>query len=1095
MSPDMFDLLGPLPAGTTVLEASAGSGKTYTIVGLATRYVAEGVAELSQLMLVTFSRAATQELREKTRERFTSAAAGLADPAAARRGTDQLIARLAMGSDHEVANRRQRLGQALSNFDAATIATTHSFCQRMLDGLGIAGERDPDVTVVESIDDLVSETVGDLYLREFAGYSGADPALSLAEAGEAARAAVADRQAVLAPLAADPGSAAGQRVGIATAARAEVERRKRAMGVRDFDDLLVMLRDTLTDPTSGAAACERIRERYRVVLVDEFQDTDPVQWEILRSAFHGHSTLVLVGDPKQAIYAFRGAEVLSYLDAVKVAGQRHDLAVNWRSDRGLVTAVEHLYGGAALGHDDIVVRPVRSEHQQSRLAGQTPFRLRYLGRRGAGALGKNGFPFLDALRAKVAADMAADLARLLRSGSALDIDGTKRPIEPGDIAVLVRKGIHIPFIKDALDGAGVPSVQAGGSSVFETRAAIDWLALLRALEQPHRADRIRLAALTPLVGRTSVQLADAAGDDLVARVGGQLREWAALFERSGLAAVFEALAAQTRLEGRLLAVDGGDRRVTDLRHVAQLLNGAAVDGSLGLTALTRWLDQRIKDPLSWGTKDRSRRLESDAAAVQIVTVHGSKGLEFPVVYLPYAWDGAKNPKPPTLLFHTDEGERTLDVGGPDGPGYLQRKSLDEKEAAGEELRLLYVALTRAMCQVVLWWAPSYGTAGSALQRFLMGRTPGTAQPILAAKVPEDPAVTDRLSSWATGFDDFISVEPVAGKPVSGGKWQSADDARGSLEAARFDRELDLLWRRTSYSALTVSAHEAPGVGSEVEAPEKSDEPIDEPLSPQAPDGPASLMNGLPAGAAFGTLVHEVLEVVDTATADLPAEVLRRCQEAIGARLAQVEPSALAIALLGVLHTPLGFGTLASIAPQDRLAELDFELPLAGGDHPAAADVTLLQVASLLRRHLPTDDPLAPYPDLLHTLDAPPLRGFLVGSIDAVLRISGPVYVIVDYKTNRLAQGDLTALNFTRERMAAEMMRSHYPLQALIYSVALHRYLRWRQPGYDPSLHLGGVQYQFVRGMVGPETPAGCGVFDWKPPPELVTELSDLLAGW
>src|SRR5690606_26836776 len=171
--------------------------------------------------------------------------------------------------------------------------------------------------------------------------------LPLNEATGAARAASRDSQARLVP---EPrtDTVAGRRVEFAQAARAEVERRKRRRGIRDFDDLLVLLRDTLAHPVHGPAACERIRDRYRVVLVDEFQDTDPVQWQVLRLAFHGHRTLILVGDPKQAIYAFRGAEVLAYLDAVREADHRLELDVNWRSDAGLLAALERVYGGAAL---------------------------------------------------------------------------------------------------------------------------------------------------------------------------------------------------------------------------------------------------------------------------------------------------------------------------------------------------------------------------------------------------------------------------------------------------------------------------------------------------------------------------------------------------------------------------------------------------------------------------------------------------------------------------------------------------------------------------------------------------------------------------
>ncbi len=1081
-----FDLLGPLPQGTTVLEASAGTGKTYAIVGLATRYVAEGIAEISQLLLVTFSRAATRELRERTRARFAEVAAALGEDAP-QSSADSLVRHLAA---HDVDNRRLRLLRALSEFDSGTIATTHSFCQRMLDGLGISGEREPQATLVEEVDDLTNEVADDLYLRRY-GRLDVDPPIGPSDARALARDAVRDRQAHLVP---EPGddTEAGHRVVFAAEARAEVERRKNIAGLRDFDDLLSLLHGVLVDPVHGEAACARVRDRFRVVLVDEFQDTDPQQWEILRRAFHGWSTLLLVGDPKQAIYAFRGAEVLSYLEAVSLADHHLELTTNWRSDSGLLSALEALYSGAALGHDDIVVHPVASTHDSARISGAAPLRLRCLPRTGAGPLNKSGFPAVGVLRDRVATDLATDIARLLESETALSLPGCLGVVTPGDIAVLVRTRSQIALVRDALDEVGVPSVLAGGSSVFQTPSATHWLWFLQALEQPHRGDRVRLAALTPLL-RWDAAMLDERGEDAVAEVSTRLREYGMLFARAGFAAVFEKLSAETRLEARLLGYVAGERQLTDLRHVAQLLNRVAVEQSCGAAALTRWLTDRIEDPASGSVSDRSRRLDSDAAAVQIATVHASKGLEFPVVYIPYAWDASKNPYPSTLLLHDEQNRRVLDVGGRTGQGYASRKLVRDKEEAGEELRLLYVALTRAQCQVVLWWAPSYGTAGSPLHRLLFARIPGISQPEEKSAVPDDAVTARRLESWAGACDGLISIEQAiatARRPIDGADERDATE----LDAARFGRSLDMLWRRTSYSALTAAAHELPGVTSEPERKEKTDEPEDSAPTEEVLQGISSPMNGLPAGAAFGTLVHEVLEHVDTGAGDLEAEVLRRSTEAIGERLADIEPAALAAALMPVLRTPLGFGTLADIPPADHLAELDFELPLAGGDEPVSMSVTLRGIAGLLRKHLPADDPLASYADQLDLLESTPLRGYLTGSIDSVLRIPGPRYVIVDYKTNRLSRGDLTVMHFTRDRMAAEMLRSHYPLQALLYAVALHRYLRWRQPGYDPGKHLGGVQYHFVRGMVGPETPLGCGVFDWNPPSALVTDVSDLLAG-
>ncbi|MEU1993856.1 UvrD-helicase domain-containing protein [Nocardia gamkensis] len=1109
---DAFEPYGPLPTGTTVLEASAGTGKTHAIVGLAVRYVAEAGIGISQLLLVTFSRAATQELRERTRDRFVAVATGLADPAAARAHADELVRHLAQAGEDEVRLRQRRLLTALSDFDAGTIATTHSFCQRMLDELGLAGEHDPATRLVETVDDLVGTVVDDLYLHR---YARAEPPFSVKEGRTLALAAVRDRHAALVP-----DDAAGERVAFARAVRAETERRKRLAGLRDFDDLLVLLHEVLADPEHGPRACRRIRARYRVALVDEFQDTDPLQWDILRRSFHGHATLVLVGDPKQAIYAFRGAEVLSYLDAVAHADTRRELTTNWRSDAGLLAALDHLHGGAALGHEEIRVYPVAPTRGWSRLSGPgeltTPMRVRCLPRTGAGPLNKSGFPAVGRMRAEVAADLAADIVRLLESGVFLDAKAeiaspgeesaaagqtARRPIGPGDIAVLVRTRSQIDVVRAALDRAGVASVLAGGISVFATSSATDWLWVLRALEQPHRGDRVRLAACTPLFGVTAAEI-DSGGADLVGRVSAQLREAARLFTRAGFAAVFEKISTEAGLAQRLLAVENGERQLTDLRHIAQLLDQVALTDGLGLTALTRWLADRVRDPASGAVADRSRRLDRDAAAVQIATVHASKGLEFPVVYLPFAWDSAKNPYPATLLFHADDGTRVLDVGGPDAPGYAERKARSEAEEAGEELRLLYVALTRAMCQIVAWWAPAISTAASPLHRMVFGRADRDAVVANRSAVPADAVAAQSLSAWAQTAGAAISVTAVAGTGDVEIRRARTAPGQGALAAARFDRVLDQQWRRTSYSALTASAHGPAAVEPDSE-PEDPRGPGDEPAgtSPLGaepePAGAASLMNALPYGAEFGTLVHGVLERIDTGRQDLAAEVRDRCREAVGELMAELDPEVLATALLAVLRTPLEGGCLADIAPRDRLSELEFELPLAGGDRVGAGSATLRHIAGLLRQHLPADDDMLPYADLAAALEDIPLRGYLTGSIDAVLRVASSAqqrFVVVDYKTNRLGTGDLTVAHYTRDRMAAEMLRSHYPLQALLYSVALHRYLRWRLPGYDPARHLGGVRYLFVRGMIGPQTPAGCGVFDWHPPAALVVALSVLLAG-
>jgi exodeoxyribonuclease V beta subunit len=1115
-----FDVCGLLPEGTTVLEASAGTGKTFTIAALATRYVAEGAADLSEVMLVTFSRAATQELRERVRERLVTAERGLVDPARARAHDGDALLRLLAGvPDDEVQRRRRRLTRALASFDAATIATTHGFCQQMLAGLGMAGDLEPATTFVDRIDDLVAEVVDDLYLRKFAR-SPTPPMIDYGVARKIARDAMADPHAELVPTDAADGSAAQQRYGLAVAVRREVESRKRARQLLDYDDLLTRLRDALLDPVRGPAARERIRSRYRVVLVDEFQDTDPVQWKILHTTFHATTTLVLIGDPKQAIYAFRGADLRTYLTASGAATSRCTLARNWRSDADLLTALAAVFRGAALGDVEIVVRPVDAEHAGRRLAGAgAPLRLRVASRAVAGDP-RGGMPRVSTARPLVAQDVASDIVTLLSGPAVLTVDG-ERPVRAGDVAVLVRTNDQAVLVRDELARANVPAVLTGSRSVFLTRTARDWLTLLRAVEQPHRAGLVRAAALTCFLGWTAERLATAGGGGLD-ELGLQLRGWRDVLVNRGVAALLEVITATGQLGERLLASRTGERDLTDVRHIGEALHAAATGGQLGPAALVEWLQRRVNEAGEDSAEERSRRLESDADAVQVVTIHSSKGLEFPIVYVPFGWDRFAGTTPDPLRLHADDGTRLLDVGGPDGPSYQLHRGSHEAEEFGEDLRLLYVAMTRAMCQVVAWWVPSTNTVAAPLHRLLFGAFEPGEQPPVRVDVPMDRDARRWLETTAAASSGTIVVEAVADDRST--VWKPPLAAPAALTAAVFDRRLDGAWRRTSYSGLTAALHDpshAPGVRSEPEADLRQDEPTLPPAAgPTSADGeeqrlraiPSPLAD-LPAGTAFGTLVHRVLETVDTTAADLAGELRARCDAAVAGRLgSSVDAGALAQALLPVMDTPLGplagDHRLRDVAPVDRLAELEFELPLAGGDEPRVTDATLAALADLLRERLSPSDPLARYPDALDkpALRDQRLRGYLTGSIDAVLRLPDPSgqprYVVVDYKTNWLGgfgpsgAEPLTAWHYRPRALAVEMVRAHYPLQALLYSAALHRFLRWRQPGYDPARHLGGVLYLFVRGMCGPSTPTfdgtPCGVFSWLPPAELVVGVSSLL---
>jgi exodeoxyribonuclease V beta subunit len=1143
-----FDLRGPLPRGVTVLEASAGTGKTYTIAALATRFIAEGAARLDQLLLVTFTRVATSELRERVRERLVVTEEQLARVAAGAPPTyiDEIIELLAGGPVADVRARQERLADAIANFDAATIETTHGFCQKVLDGLGTLAETDPSVSFVDSVDDLAREVIDDLYVRRF--YRDLDGlTMTRQQAEQVARIAIENPLAPIYPSNPQAGTALAMRCRLAVAARDELDARKRAMGLMTHDDQLTRLLATLAG-RRGPDAVAELRERYRVVLIDEFQDTDPIQWEIVERAFGGsaasagppasapavppasgpagaaavplasgpagrETTLILIGDPKQAIYAFRGADVYAYLAAAESAGARATLAVNRRSDRPLLDGLDALFGRARLGHPGIVYRHVEAApiHQRPRLHGaprDAALRVRLV-EAGEQSVHRtpSGYPNAESARAFVARDLAADVVRLLNSGASIeqrDEEGNatgRTPIAPGCVAVLVRTHRNAWLIQAELEALGVPAVISGSGSVFGTAAAADWLALLEALEQPSHPARARAAALTSLLGWSATRLAGATESELE-QLHQRLHGWARVLREQGISTLAEAILDAEQTAARLLALVGGERRLTDLEHVAQLLNSAAGAEQFGVAALTGWLRQRIRAADREGSNDeRTRRLDSDADAVQVLTFHRSKGLEFPVVYCPFLWEAgrlAEEGQP--IYFHDDEGRRAIDVGlaGEEYGVHLNQHNVEER---GEELRLAYVALTRARHQAVIWWASGWFARESPLGRLLFAQDAQGNVGWQGFKRPREDDAAARFAEIAALAPHAIAVEPArTGKP---GRWRPAGEADAELATARFERRIDTAWRRTSYSALTAAAHDQI-VASEPEQTGVTDEP-ELASAPVASELPLSEMA---SGPQLGTLIHQALQEVDFAAADLRGALAAWLTDAVTQRpeLLGCSPQRAAEGLSLALATPLGgelSGTsLAGVARADRLDELAFELPLAGGDEPVPA-ASLADVAALLRELLPAGDALAGYAQRLSDpLLAAALRGYLNGSIDLVLRVRGDDrahrrdrYAIIDYKTNWLAPAGepLSAAHYGAAELALEMQRSHYVLQALLYSVALHRYLRWRLPGYDPEIDLAGVRYLFVRGMLGPARPQS-GVFGWDPPARLVIALSDLLAG-
>ena len=1117
-----FDPTVPVAEGVTVLEASAGTGKTHAVSSLVVAEVAEG-RPLDELLVVTFTRKATGELRERVWQRLTEAAAALVPGPDANKDADAdpLVAHLRRGTEDERAARRRHLRVALSDFDAATIATTHGFCQQVLASLGTAGDAERDVELVEDVRDLVDDAVRDLYVRRV--LAGGDVPFGPTTASAIARAVVDHPDCDIASV--DRHDLDRQR--FARTVRRRIDDQKRKGRLLTYDDLLDRLDASLSEGPRGRIVAERLRSRFSMAVVDEFQDTDTIQWRILHRAFgQAPCRLVLVGDPKQAIYAFRGGDVHAYLEATRSADHQCGLSTSWRADRPLLTALDAVFAGAQLGDEAIRHRPVQARPGADvpgidGPAGGPPLLVK-VARNDSGRFEltkKTRVAAKGPVRRFLAEDLAAEAVCLLNTGSTID----GRPLGPGDLAVLTRTHYEATVARDALHAVGVPAVVHGAGSVWRTDAARHWGALLDALEQPARAARVRTVAIGPFVGWDAARLAtatDADWEDLDAL----LHDWAATARNHTVAGVLRRVEEGTGLSARLLGTVGGDRLLSDLRHLAELLHARQASHPSSLPTLSGWIaEQRAAaaDPgAESGVEVARRRLETDAAAVAVHTIHSAKGLEFPVVLLPSLWDARRQDDKDIATFHDTDGNRALSVGG---GGDLRRWQLDraDDEQDQEELRLLYVALTRARHRVVAWWASASDSDRSPLARVLLATDPVTG------------AVARRLDHVPT--EDEIAVEltsrllpTVEATGAAGERYEPPGVDGPPLSVARFDRTFDRCWVRTSYSGLTRVAHETGphvevdlGTGpggegtsaaagdAEREEAAKVDEPRLEPGAAPHEEGrqddalPLPLAD-VPGGARVGTLVHEMLEQVDFAAPDLDAELTTAAEAAGASRLVDGHEATLVDGVALALTTPWGAAwddvRLCDLARADRLDELAFDLPLAGGDRPHDRLVTMTAIAEVFAG-LPADDPLTDYHERLRDpLLATEVRGFLSGSIDLVARLGDDRtrHVVVDYKTNHLVpHGEVgSTAHYRPGALTAAMADAHYPLQAALYAVALHRFLRWRLPGYDPARHLGGVAYLFLRGMVGPVTPrddgAPSGVFTWQPPASFVTDLSDLL---
>jgi len=1187
-----FDLDGPLPTGLLALDASAGTGKTFTLTALATRWLVEGDRDPDQLLVVTFTRAAADQLRARIRTDLRDASAALEAAAAGRPLPDvhAWVRTLATADPVTLAARRDAAARALVGFERATVSTLHAFCRSALLRLGILGDlggREAARSARRDRDDVVR----DLLLAQLAedpsalrdggddGDGAGDapsPAALEQRLHSAVERALNDAGARLEPGAPRGGfgrlaePAAAQRwAALVGEAVAELRLRLDARSELDFGQLVARLDEVLADPVAGPVAIGGLRERVRFALIDEMQDTDGTQWRVLRRALRDDpdrlgpaADMVIVGDPKQSIYRFRGADVHAYLRARDDADEVRALDVNHRSSPQLLGALDLLLRGATFGDERIGYVPVSAPPGAAPTlalpaeAGSGALELRWVPRHAdlvTGGTFRAGRSDEFVLR-----DLAARAVALLRAGRIpATKDRPERPLAPGDLAVLVGSGDDAEAVLAALREVGLPAVRPRAGDVFASDAVEQWRLLLAALEAPHRRERVRALVLSWFVAAPLSALGDAGAIEALQE---RCDRWRRELSRRGVLPFLVGLTGEEDVAAALARA--GERGRTDLEHLGELLHAEVGGGPAPAGAVLRALESLVR---SAGTADRLsddpsvRRIETDGSAVQVMTFHTAKGLEFPVVLLPITTKRATDAM--LLPFsYPGEGGPVVDAASwtawrwvdaaPDEPG-ADQEDRRRLALAADDARVLYVALTRARGRLVVWWAPRPRADESLLARLLFAPRdeggallPDAAAPTLEALT--DDATRAALDGWARRSDGAIAVVEVP-EHVDAARWEAAAAVTGAApEVARLTRDVEERGvRRWSFSSMRGRLV----LGGDEEAPEPS-APVDDhddvprdarPGSDETPEGvgasegegeedprdgaiataptvrtppgerPAGRLVDLAGGTEIGTIVHEVLEVVDLSAPDLEAEVRGRILAVPARRLALLDPgrdreslaTAVVRGLVDAVSTPMDQVLeglrLRDLGPRDRLSEPPFDLPLRDTRRPVA----LGDLAAAVADRLPAGAVRDRFAALAVPGVAPQLGGWLTGVADLVVRLPDGRFAVLDHKTNRLLDGPPGRRD--RPQRYDQPMLEHaacqdlYVLQGLLYVVALHRWLDRRMPGYDPDRHLGGFGLLFLRGMAGADTPRDRegrrdGVWWWQPPAAAIVAADRVIEG-
>jgi exodeoxyribonuclease V beta subunit len=1194
-----FDPFGIQLQGSKLIESSAGTGKTYAIASLYVRLLLERALQTREILVVTFTEAATEDLRKRIRERLRDALLAFESADATDPFLEKLLAQV---SDSSRAT--DLLGTAIESFDEAAIFTIHGFCQKILQENAFETASLFDTELVTDQRDILQEIVEDfwrihfygatpLFLRyawhqglsverfiDFLGNSTSNPFLTIIpqhtspgieklaqledqieDRYEEARSVWAgSRRAIEELLSRHPGLNqqsyspdvilrraseverylfSGDPIPLSPGlykfcsseitralkrgfssrpahpfflicddlkttcddliqayhlhltelksnlfryAKEELRERKRQQNVRYFDDLLLDLHGILQSPR-GPEVAQSIRSRYKAALIDEFQDTDPVQYSIFDVVYkHPDTALFLIGDPKQAIYSFRGADIFAYIKASNGVSEKYTLAQNWRSTPRLIAGTNAVFSRSRLPFvfPEIAFvpanpadKPATGGFTWSGTADPAPLKIWFMNRK-AGQTTE--FINKGDANGAIAGSVAGEILRLLQAGQeglAL-VDG--KPVSPWDIAVLVRSNREAKLVQEALQELKIPSVRYSDESVLASREAVDVARILDAIVDPSES-KVKAALVTDVFGLSGNDLAllnedDAAWTNWLGAFAGYREIWV----EDGFMPMARILIGQEQVRSRLLGYVDGERRLTNLLHCFELLHQATLQHSLGMESLLKWLAKRREELKAFQGEEYQLRLETDATAVKLLTIHKSKGLEYPIVFNPFCWNWLEEGKE-NVTFHdeTDRGALIRDIGS---DAIAENLKLAEQESLAESIRLLYVALTRAKYRCYLVWGPFRDADKSALAYLLHpGRTGGPFNGVPnTIRNFSDDQLKDELADLVGASNGTIEVCDLPGRENR--TYTHPTDEPRVYACRRFRGEIEQDWGTASFTSLVSDKYRS----SDVQDRDRT-APVPSSLESIAEDANSALtIFNFPRGSRAGLFFHEVFQSLDFAagTSSDDEALVREKLTAYGFESLWELPVRQTIG--HVLSTPLNKENsdfcLSRLPREERLHEVEFTLPL---------DLLTPDRLKKVFTHLSDSESVPEFTERLAQLGFSPVKGLMKGYVDMIFRWEGRFYLL-DWKSNFLGP---TIEAYGQEGLEATMRREFYLLQCALYSVALHRYLSFRIPDYHYERHFGGAFYLFLRGINSARGPE-FGIYRDRPSWELISELNRCL---